>query len=53
MYDLGEGVIKDSAEAARWFRKSAEQGNVVVQAVLGYMYAMVKGVPKDYVQAYM
>jgi TPR repeat protein len=27
MYDIGLGVPKNYAEAAKWFRKAAEQGN--------------------------
>ena len=27
MYDLGEGVPEDDAEAAKWYRKAAEQGD--------------------------
>ena len=27
MYDIGLGVPKDYAEAAKWVRKAAEQGN--------------------------
>lgn len=27
MYDYGEGVAEDDAEAARWYRKAAEQGD--------------------------
>ena len=26
MYATGEGVLKDEAEAVRWYRKAAEQG---------------------------
>src|SRR5262245_30153640 len=27
MYESGEGVPRDSAEAAKWFRRAAEQGH--------------------------
>jgi TPR repeat protein len=27
MYEEGQGVAQDYAEAVKWFRKSAEQGN--------------------------
>jgi hypothetical protein len=34
-----------------WFRKAAEQGDVVAQFNLGLMYEHGQGVPQDYVQA--
>ena len=37
MYDKGDGVLKDSAEAVKWYRKSAEQGNANAQNNLGNM----------------
>ena len=30
-YDLGKGVPKDMTEAAKWYRKAAEQGVVFAQ----------------------
>ena len=47
MYYDGEGVPKDLAAAARWYRKAADQGNDVAQAELGAMYYYGEGVPKD------
>lgn len=38
-------------EAARWFRKAAEQGNAEGQFYLGVMYARGRGVPHDFSQA--
>jgi len=35
MYDKGRGVPKDDAEAAKWSRKAAEQGNATAQTNLG------------------
>jgi TPR repeat protein len=52
MYALGQGVAKDSAEAARWYRKAAEQGHAAAQKNLGVMYAHGEGVPQDYAEAY-
>src|SRR5438876_3426372 len=40
------------AEAARWFRKAADQRNAIAQFVLGHMYASGEGVSRDYVQTY-
>ena len=39
MYDNGEGVPQDYAEAVRWYRLAAEQGNAFAQVNLGVMYA--------------
>src|SRR5207237_606106 len=47
MYQEGEGVPKDAAQAAFWYRKAAEQGYATAQASLGGMYQEGKGVPKD------
>ena len=41
----------DDAEAARWFRKAAEQGNATGEYSLGEMYASGRGVKKDYKEA--
>ena len=34
MYKYGYGVIKDKAEAVKWYRKLAEQGEVYAQEEL-------------------
>jgi len=47
LYHFGWGMPIDFAEAAKWFRKSAEQGNVASQARLGHLYREGQGVPKD------
>ena len=52
MYDNGDGVIKDAAEAVKWYRKAAEQGNADAQCNLGVMYAKGDGVIKDLVEAH-
>ena len=51
MYFDGQGVRKNMKQAARWFTKAAEQGNVGSQAFLGLMYSEGQGVPQDYKQA--
>jgi TPR repeat protein len=53
MYEKGLGVIKDETEAAKWYRKAADQGYVSAQSSLGGMYAEGGGVIKDEVRAYM
>jgi hypothetical protein len=51
MYDQGKGVVQDYAEAILWYRKAAEQGDVLAQLNLGVMYDEGKGVVEDYVEA--
>jgi S1-C subfamily serine protease len=52
MYDEGGGrVSKSSEEAVKWYRKSAEQGFVAAQLILGMIYDSGKGVIKDYEEA--
>jgi TPR repeat protein len=53
MYANGNGVPQDYAEAAKWYRKAAEQGAADAQYTLGGMYEWGDGVPKDDVIAYM
>ena len=53
MYSRGEGVPQDYAEAVRWYRLAAEQGDAEAQFNLGVMYTDGKGVPQDYVLAHM
>jgi TPR repeat protein len=50
-YSFGEGVEKDSAEAFRWFLKSAEQGHAPAQYKVGVAYAYGDGVAQDPVEA--
>ena len=38
-------------DAAKRWRKAAEQGDAVAQYTLGWMYAKGCGVPKDYTEA--
>lgn len=53
MYEAGRGGLKqDYVEAEKWYRSSAEQGDVFAQASLGLLYRFGKGVPQDYVKAY-
>jgi TPR repeat protein len=51
MYDNGESVPQNDAEAITWFRKSAQQGVSVAQFNLGVMYDNGEGVPQDYPEA--
>lgn len=51
MYDLGEGVLQNSKQAAKWYQLSAEQGYADAQNNLGVMYENGEGVPKNYDEA--
>ena len=42
MYDEGLGVIPDYAEAVRWYKMAAVQGDARAQNNLGLMYNMGK-----------
>ncbi len=51
MYAKGQGVAQDYAEAVKWFRRAAEQGNVFAQSHFGWIYAEGEGVTQDYAEA--
>ena len=53
MYSNGYGVLKDKAEAVKWWRLSAEQGYAYAQGMLGIMYELGEGVLKDNIIAHM
>jgi uncharacterized protein len=53
LYDNGQGVPQNDAEAMKWYRKAADQGYRDAQFNLASMYASGLGVPQDYVQAHM
>ena len=50
-YIMGWGVEKNDAEAVKWYRKSAEQGNAEGQYLLGYCYAAGLGVEQNNAEA--
>lgn len=50
-YQFGKGKPKNYAEAARCFRRAAEQGHAGAQNNLGFLYHNGWGVPQDYSQA--
>jgi len=39
------------AEAARWFRRAAQQGHAYAQSHLGKLYELGDGVPRDWRRA--
>ncbi len=53
MYQFGEGVPQSHADAAKWTRLAAKQGDARAQFKLGGMYYSGQGVPQDYVMAHM
>lgn len=50
--DEKQAVKQDEKEAARWFLKAAEHGNVAAQSKLGSLYLSGRGLPQDSSQAY-
>jgi len=51
LYDYGRGVPQDYAEAMRWYRKAADQGNAGAQNNIGTLYDNGQGVRQDLPQA--
>ena len=51
-YDLGIGVTQDYGEAAKWYRKAADQGVPEAQYNLAVAYSRGRGVRRDYSKAY-
>ena len=51
MYQNGQGVPQDDAEALKWYRLAAEQGNAFAQFNLAVMYFQGRGVPQDDLEA--
>jgi len=51
MYSMGQGVTRDYAEAARWYRRSAERGGPRGQFALGMFHLEGLGTPKNFEEA--
>jgi TPR repeat protein len=51
MYANGNGVPENDAEAIKWYRKAADQGDADAQYNLGNWYANGRGVPENDVEA--
>lgn len=47
------GLPKDLEQAAHWYREAAKQGDPFAEVSLGIFYDFGKGVPRDYVLAYI
>lgn len=52
MYADGDGVPQNDAEAIKWFRMAAEQGDAGAQVNLGLSYENGDGVPRDDILAF-
>jgi TPR repeat protein len=50
-YYYGHGVSRDYTEAARWYRRAAQNSNAMAQSTLGDIYYYGRGVPQDFVEA--
>jgi len=53
LYDFGQGVEQDRAEAVEWYRLAADQGLAPAQFNLAMMFYRGRGTPQDLVQAYV
>ena len=51
MYDMGQGVRQDYAEAVKWYRLAADQGLADAQDNLGQTYDQGQGVQQDFIEA--
>ena len=49
--DIGAGETQDDTEAAKWYRKAAEQGYALAQFNLAVMYDQGQGVARDQAEA--
>ncbi|MDB3966611.1 sel1 repeat family protein, partial [Porticoccaceae bacterium] len=46
-------IPENDAEAVKWYRKAAEQGDANAQYNLGFMYYNGEGIPENHVGAYV
>jgi len=53
MYEKGEGLPQNYAEAFKWYRKAAEQGHTDAQIGLAHLYCKGKGIPQNYIEGYV
>ena len=51
LYGEGRGVQRDYAEALRWIRKAADEGEPTAMNNVGRFYRDGRGVPPDYAEA--
>src|ERR1035441_10282117 len=49
----GDAAIpRDFGQAAKWYRRAADDGDALAQNHLGSLYAEGRGIPQDYTEAY-
>jgi uncharacterized protein len=51
-FDIGKGVLQDSAQAVQWYRRSAENGDPQAEHDLGCSYRDGSGVDRDLEEAF-
>ena len=51
MYQTGQSFEQSYVQAARWYRRAADQGNTLAQFALGELYARGLGLDQDYYAA--
>jgi TPR repeat protein len=51
MFEAGKGEPQDYAEAAKWYKKAADQGGVDAEKALSRLYTLGEGVPRDTAEA--
>ena len=51
LYEFGQGIPQNYAQAARWYRLAAEQGDAFAQHRLGIMYENGLGMAQDHAAA--
>jgi TPR repeat protein len=51
LYNNGQGVSQDFAEARRWYEKAASAGEATAMVNLGVLYLNGQGVPQNVVEA--
>lgn len=51
LYDNGEGVLRNIAEAVTWYRRAAEQGHACAQCRVGRHHHLGEGVQQDPAEA--
>jgi TPR repeat protein len=52
IYDYGQGVPQDDAEAAKWYERAAEQGDEGASYIIASMYEHGDGVMQDVQRAF-
>ena len=51
LYEVGDGLPQNNAEAARWYARAADLGNPQAACNLGHLYEAGTGVDEDWVTA--